>query len=189
MKKEMTLSLGIPFDFGFGISGTVYGGPYREYVPGTRRLVGLKMAQEIKHPNDCAVDTEDFSIPDLRDAQRGVIFILQSFAAGKDVYAGCMGGIGRTGLILGCMATTLNDWNADIGASELGDPVAYVRKHFKPHAIETHEQQGFVRNFDSAPVIQELLRMTEPEVKTVEIVKEVYLGPVAWAMHLLFGTK
>ncbi len=195
----MKLDLGIDFDFGYGLNGKVFGGPFRQYEQGTRRLVGLKMAREIKHPHECAVDTEDFNVPMMADAQRGVQFILESFSQGKDVYAGCMGGIGRTGLILGCMVKAYNDWCLYLGDDAefglLGDPVDYVRKHFKSHAIETPEQMYFVRNFDSDPVVAFLSGLTQPVIQVVEVPvekvveKTVYLGPVAWMLHSLFGVK
>ena len=47
-----------------------------------------------------------------------------------------MGGIGRTGLFLAALAKLSGE----------KDPVAYVRKHYMPHAVETQQQQDFIKN-------------------------------------------
>ena len=50
---------------------------------------------------------------------------------------GCMGGIGRTGLMLSLLAKAFG----------VEDPVAYVRKHYYSHAVETKEQRQFIADF------------------------------------------
>lgn len=180
----MRLSLGMPVQFG-PIKGMVFGGPFREYVPGTRRLVGVKMAAEIDHPHDISIPTHDFSIPDDEEMMAGMLAAITALHKGNDIYAGCMGGIGRTGLFMGCMAKLMADWematNEDGGLDVvLVDPVKYVRHHYKSHAIETQEQQSFVRGFntDEAVVhLQDLLgcRVKEPEVQVAPKVEEVRL--------------
>lgn len=189
----MKLNKGIPIKMG-QLHGMVFGGRFREYEPGTRRLVGIKMAEEIDHPHDFSVDTEDFSVPDEAQMQRGVTFALGQLAEGNDVYVGCMGGIGRTGLFMGCIAKVMQDFEEKTGDHPgicIGvdpatyDPVLFVRRHYIRHAIETDEQQAFVRGFDTAPVLEaySLLMLSRqgplPEpVREVEVqVKTVYLSP------------
>ena len=81
----------------------------------------------------------DFDVP--RDKALTEIVIKRALAAaldGKPVFVGCMGGWGRTGLFLALLAKVC-------GAD---DPVAYVREHYTPRAVETKEQQAYVDEFD-----------------------------------------
>jgi protein-tyrosine phosphatase len=96
------------------------------------------MAQEINRPFDVSVPTRDFSIPHLKDMNEGVKKVLKPLALGEPIYVGCMGGIGRTGLFLACLAKTLGEEN----------PVRFVRKNYVSHAIETKDQEYFVQYFD-----------------------------------------
>lgn len=186
MNQEMNLIKGIPVNFGT-ISGTVFGGPFRKFVPGTRRLVGIKMAKEISHPHDFKVDTEDFSVPTQEDMQLGIKFALEQLVKGNDIYAGCMGGIGRTGLFMACMASVMIDYSKCAGDPPPvpGASVAYVRAHYLGHAVETEEQQKFVADFDTEPSVDWLMLFNNPEPKVeVQVVEKiVYLGPLSWALH------
>lgn len=162
----MELSKGMPVQFG-KLHGMIYGGPFRRYEQGTRRLVGVKMAAEIDHPHEISIPTEDFSVPDILAMQEGISLALRKLVAGNDIYAGCMGGIGRTGLFMGCMAKLMGDYAAkdmDLLAPRL-DPVKYVRSNYMGHAIETQEQQRFVRSFDTTGLLLELAEMLEPKVE------------------------
>jgi len=152
--KSMALDKGIPFEAG-DVKGTIFGGPYRDYHEGTRRLVGVKMAEEIDHPHDISVPVEDFSIPTPDEMQAGVLGSISYMARGNDIYAGCMGGIGRTGLFMGCMAKVMIDFHKGAYAG-FSDPVLYVRHFYKPHAIETIDQQAFVKNFNTEPALVHL---------------------------------
>lgn len=178
----MRLDKGIPFQLGT-IEATIFGGPFKNYESGTRRLVGVKMAVEIDHPHEIHIDTEDFSVPDPVDMERGMIKALLAMSRGYDVYAGCMGGIGRTGLFMGCMAKLMQDYHHDKSMIWF-DPVAYVRKHFKAHAIETQEQQDYVRTFNTKDVLEYAKTLVEPKVVYVERV----LTPWQWAAGF-FGLK
>lgn len=144
----------LPFEAGV-VKGAIYGGPFRDYVPGTRRLVGVKMAQEINHPHEISIPTHDFSVPDRHDMHLGLHHAISMIAQGNDVYAGCMGGVGRTGLFMGVAAKVLIDYH---GGQYLkhSDPVKLVRIHFKRHAIETDEQQAYVRDWDTEPAVVHL---------------------------------
>lgn len=181
----MNLSKGISVSIG-PLNGFVFGGPFRKYEPGTRRLVGIKMAVEINHPHDFAVDTEDFSVPDVSDMQEGLIAALASFAEGNDVYVGCMGGIGRTGLFMGCMVKLMHDYTAKVeGVTPIIDPVTVVRSQYNPHAIETRQQMDYVRTFDTAPVLAYFEKLTAPTV--VVETKVEYLSPIEAIARWWFG--
>ena len=188
MAKEMNLNQGINIDLGVKVQGRVFGGPFKQYVHNTRRLVGIKMAVEIHHEHDFSVPTQDFSVPSTKDMSAGILYAIQAIADGNDVYVGCMGGIGRTGLFMGCMAKVMLNYGTLIGIS---DPVLFVRKNYMGHAIETDEQQAFVRGFDTIPALELIKALHNPPgsiVKVpVEVVKEVYLTPWDWAYRAWTG--
>lgn len=56
--------------------------------------------------------------------------------AGERVEIGCLGGQGRTGTVLACMAVL-----AGVSASEA---VTWVRRNYSPTAVETPEQEAWV---------------------------------------------
>ena len=103
-----------------------------------------------------------------------------------------MGGIGRTGLFMGCMAKVMVDYaNYTKARKPLpSDPVDYVRSHYMCHAIETLEQQAYVRGFDTAPVLLFIDELLKPMVVTVEVpVPAPMPSPFQYAMYMLFGVK
>ncbi|ATS92338.1 tyrosine phosphatase family protein [Stenotrophomonas phage vB_SmaS_DLP_5] len=116
----------------------VYGGPYKLRPA---KMVGVKMAIEIDRPFDIEVPTVDFQVPAMEDMIEGIDKAVTEILKGKPLYVGCMGGIGRTGLFLACLAKVFGE----------KDPVLYVRKHYIPHAVETMAQQKFVANFNPKP--------------------------------------
>jgi len=121
-----------------------YGGPYLQKPA---KMVGVKMAAEIKA--QCVVDipTRDYCTPGLEHMQKGLRETVELILSGKPVYAGCMGGIGRTGLILAIVAKA---WGIE-------DPVAYVRKNYYAHAVETAEQKAYVEMFEIDPQIKKMI--------------------------------
>ena len=60
-------------------------------------------------------------------------------AGDERVEVACHGGRGRTGTALACLAV-LDGVRPD-------DAVAYVRRHYDPHAVETPWQKRYVRRF------------------------------------------
>jgi len=83
------------------------------------------------------IDWPDFGVPD--DAA-GVVAALRSVLdrarKGARVEVGCLGGHGRTGTALACLAV--------LGGHPRGDAVAWVRAHYCGAAVETAEQEAFV---------------------------------------------
>jgi hypothetical protein len=127
----------VPFGF---VSREIYAGPYRDKPKG---LFGVKLAQEIPAPCDISVPIRDFGVPTdsakLREALREV---MKRLARREDVYVGCMGGKGRTGLFLALLIKALGK----------PDPIRYVRVNYDPHAVETKEQERYVEQFDIGPL-------------------------------------
>ena len=123
----------MPINFGENMV-RVYGGPYFDRPAD---MVGIKLALEIDLPCDISLPIRDYSIPNERDAKRALLSCMKAIAAGRDVYVGCWGGKGRTGLFMAILAK----------AAGVADPVSYVRATYNPHAIETAEQADFVKKF------------------------------------------
>jgi len=128
----------MPFALG-KISTLVIGGPYMRFVDRQQTrlpLVGVLMAEELRDVDyTIFVPTRDFSIPLMRLFRKGLMQSIAQMAIGNQLYVGCMGGIGRTGLFLAGLAKIMG----------VEDPVGYVREHYIPHAVETEAQKDFIR--------------------------------------------
>lgn len=82
----------------------------------------------------------DFGLPE--DGESAAQKIQAAFARahrGEVVEVGCLGGSGRTGTVLACMAV--------LAGVPCGDAVAWIRQVYKAEAVETAEQQEWVRWF------------------------------------------
>ena len=85
----------------------------------------------------------DFGVPDPDELGAALPQLLARARGGDMVEIGCLGGHGRTGSALACLAV-LTGVPAD-GA------VDWVRAHYCPDAVETDEQRAFVEKFSPAP--------------------------------------
>jgi hypothetical protein len=86
------------------------------------------------------VDWEDFGLP--RNEHEAAGQIAAAFArarAGERVEIGCVGGLGRTGTVLACMAV--------LAGVPSADAVGWVRENYDARAVETPEQEEFVHSF------------------------------------------
>jgi hypothetical protein len=82
------------------------------------------------------VEWADFGVP--RDPDAAVLAIRDAFArarAGDTVEVGCVGGLGRTGTVLACMAI--------LAGVPSADAVTWVRKRYDERAIETRAQEDW----------------------------------------------
>ena len=122
----------------------LYGGPYMR-IP--KNMIGVKMAAEIDAPCEVSIPTLDYCTPSLTDMRDGLMSTIEYILDGKPVYVGCMGGIGRTGLLLALVAKA---WGID-------EPVKYVREQYYAHAVETKEQMAYVANFEIDPKIEKMI--------------------------------
>lgn len=120
----------------------ITGGPYDDYTV-TRNTFGVCVRAERVRANDVHVPIHDFDVPQnpvkVRDA---VAQTLIAALSGREVYVGCMGGWGRTGLFLALVAK----------AAGVDDPVTYVRENYTSRAIETKAQEDYVKNFDVSSI-------------------------------------
>jgi hypothetical protein len=81
----------------------------------------------------------DFRLPADSAEARAVLTEAWRRAAGERVEIACGGGRGRTGTALACVAV--------LDGVPPGDAVAYVRRHYDRHAVETPWQRAYVRRF------------------------------------------
>ena len=89
------------------------------------------------------VDWPDFGLPADVDAFVAALEdVLARAGRGEVVELGCLGGHGRTGTALACLATL---------AGDEGDPVAWVRSTYCERAVETPEQEAFARQTRRSP--------------------------------------
>lgn len=84
----------------------------------------------------------DFRLPSDRDRARAALSGVWARAATERVEVACGGGRGRTGTALACLAV-LDGVPAD-------EAVAYVRRHYDRHAVETPWQRRYVRRFPAS---------------------------------------
>ena len=86
------------------------------------------------------IDWEDFGLPRAPESAAQTIGAAFECARnGERVEVGCLGGLGRTGTVLACMATL-----AGVPAE---DAVAWVRSRYHEGAVETAEQAAWVHWF------------------------------------------
>ena len=86
------------------------------------------------------IEWRDFGLPE--DAELAANQIADAFARarrGELVEVGCLGGCGRTGTVLACMAVL-----AGVAPSAA---VAWVRSAYRAEAVETREQEEWVQWF------------------------------------------
>ncbi|WP_426402881.1 protein-tyrosine phosphatase family protein [Streptomyces sp. R-07] len=83
----------------------------------------------------------DFRLPADRAEARTVLAEAWGRAAGERVEFACGGGRGRTGTALACLAV--------LDGVPPAEAVAYVRRHYHRHAVETPWQRRYVRTFTS----------------------------------------
>lgn len=115
----------------------IAGGPYmRRPANVSGRVFTVRLAKEIREDADVVIPIVDFSVPESDEALlKGLDAALSAMGRGEMVYAGCMGGRGRTGLFLACLAKL---WGK-------AGPVEFVREVYFNHAVETEDQYAYVQ--------------------------------------------
>jgi hypothetical protein len=86
------------------------------------------------------IDWADFGLP--TDSARAAAQIQAAFLRarhGEAVEVGCLGGLGRTGTVLACMAA--------LAGLDPSEAVAWVRQNYRPGAVETTDQESWVAWF------------------------------------------
>jgi protein-tyrosine phosphatase len=82
-------------------------------------------------------------VPDAAELRGALEDVLDRSRRGEHVEAGCLGGHGRTGTALACLAV--------LTGTPSSEAVAWVRAAYCEKAVETDEQRAFVAAFDQEP--------------------------------------
>ncbi len=82
----------------------------------------------------------DFGVPEEAARVAGALRIVLNRACGRDrVEVGCLGGHGRTGTALACLAI--------MSGHPSSDATAWVRANYCTDAVETAQQEAFIADF------------------------------------------
>lgn len=84
----------------------------------------------------------DFGVPDTTELRVALDDLLDRARRGERVEVGCLGGHGRTGTALACLAV--------LTGTPPDEAVAWVRAGYCEKAVETDEQRAFVAAFGQA---------------------------------------
>jgi Protein-tyrosine phosphatase len=83
------------------------------------------------------IDWPDFGVPtNTETVLEALKTVLERARSGQDIEVGCLGGHGRTGTALACLAVLT-------GHPAL-DAIAWVRSNYCTKAVETPEQEAFI---------------------------------------------
>jgi len=128
----------------------ITGGPYDQYTPTNGSFGVCVRAERIPQDKvDVVLPIQDFQVPaDGAAVAVAIKGALEAALTGKDVYVGCMGGYGRTGLFLALIAK----------AAGVSRPIAFVRRNYCSHAVETRDQANYIRRFNVLPLRWWLLK-------------------------------
>jgi Swiss Army Knife protein, DSP-PTPase phosphatase domain len=86
------------------------------------------------------IDWRDFGLPaDSDEAADQIVAAFARARRGDVVEVGCVGGLGRTGTVLACMAV--------LAGEPPDSAVDWVRREYNPSAVETSAQEQWVRWF------------------------------------------
>ena len=130
----------VVFEDGTAITGVsfVADDPYARDTPPS---FGLYLDESWSPPWPHAhLDWPDFRLPTDVDAARSALSqLVERARRGDSVEVGCVGGHGRTGTALACIAV--------MTGTPATDAVAWVRTNYCDKAVETDEQEAFASNF------------------------------------------
>jgi hypothetical protein len=133
---------GLPGVFTLPSGRPVLGRALRDPVPSPPPQFGLHLLG--RRPP--AVDWEqrwlrwrDFGLPADPTDLREVLVVLLDRAGRDRVEIACRGGTGRTGTALACLAV--------LDGVPAEEATAFVRRHYRPRAVETRRQRAFVTRF------------------------------------------
>lgn len=85
------------------------------------------------------LDWPDFGVPDTASTTRALRSVLGRARAGERVEVGCLGGHGRTGTAVACLAIS--------SGYPARNAVDWVRTAYCTSAVETPEQETFIAQF------------------------------------------
>ncbi|MDZ7855084.1 protein-tyrosine phosphatase family protein [Sphaerotilus sp.] len=95
----------------------------------------------------------DVSVPANAEVTRGALDAIdRHLAAGRQVYLHCWGGIGRTGVIVGCWLATQQAVTGEAALQQLAQLWSTCPKSKRrPHSPETEQQRRYVVDWAARP--------------------------------------
>lgn len=131
-------------------------GPYRDKP---LDQPGIKLAAEITLP--CMIDCpiKDFGVPNPKLIESALLSTIVLMKGGIVPYVGCWGGKGRTGLFLALLLRVAHRATTRWWQRHPSDYVAGIRNLYSIHAVETQEQEDFVRDFDVSWLVKAVKRL------------------------------
>ena len=129
----------VHFDDGTAVTGVSFLGddPYRrDTAPAFGLYLDPRWDPPWPHEH---VAWADFGVPDPDELRLALQGLLARARNGDRVEIGCLGGHGRTGSALACLAV--------LTGTPPDAAVDWVRAHYCPDAVETDEQRAFVENY------------------------------------------
>ena len=127
------------FADGTSVAGVTFlgGDPYRrDATPAFGLYLDPAWAPPWPHAH---VVWEDFGVPDPDELRAALEGLLAHARAGDVVEVGCLGGHGRTGTALACLAV--------LTGTPAAQAVGWVREVYCKKAVETPDQETFVEGF------------------------------------------
>lgn len=123
----------------------IHGGPYREKPP---ELLGVRLEMSAPADESMAVDFPivDFGVPNFESLFEAVDQAFELVVTNREIYIGCTGGFGRTGLFATCLIAKVMH-NCGFPFSHGKEATAYLRANYVPNAVETSAQQGMVDRY------------------------------------------
>ncbi len=130
-----------------GLDRRIQGGPFDAWRPPAIGLC-LEMRSTQAAFALLTLPIADFHAPSQADLVAGLVALLRAMQAAPDLpaYIGCRAGIGRTGMVIAALAKLAGQ----------PDPVAWVRAHYHPEAVETADQAAAVAALNPADVFAAL---------------------------------
>lgn len=129
-------------DYPMGISLLFAGAPFMYADRAAQPAFRVKCATEQPGVADWTVPSVDFGVPTDEDMLKGVEAAITAAFNGQSVFAGCAGGIGRTGTFLSVVLKVLQP---DLPAAQI---VPTIRRIYLSHAVETKGQKELIERID-----------------------------------------
>jgi protein-tyrosine phosphatase len=76
--------------------------------------------------------------------QKMITYLCNQLQAGKTVHVGCIGGHGRTGVVIAAIVAEMKDY---VMGQDNHDVIQWVRKHYCEKAVESWEQVKFLQKY------------------------------------------